>query len=470
MATISSSSGISSLLGQYSGIGAEQIEDLLKAEAAPKQLVENKVTAIQNQKTAWSDVKTRLTNLLNKLTDLQKPETFNSQKATTSDDKIATITGSTTAIDGTYRLSVEQLATSTTMTGKRVDSSTEKLNATGTLTFTTAELNEDGTNKTLAIELKADDTLKDVMQKINAETKNSGIAANIVDNRLVITDTKTGSRDLTVSGDGLAELGLDSATTVKGDQAKFTLNGIAIERDSNTLTDVVDGITIDLKNKTEAGKDVTLTLTNDTSKFKTAVKDFVAQYNSTMSLISDKLNVGDPSSSTNTQGGLAGDSTLTRLQTELRNMVTASFSTNSNLKPNQVGISITDRNGTLGFDEDKFDKALKEDPDAVKNFFYQTEGKGDSKTESGYATNLKGLMDKYLADDSKTKGIIATKFSTFETTIKDLNKQIERFDEILAKKKDRYVAMFTRLDQVLMEADSQMSWLVGQVDAMNAGK
>ena len=60
------------------------------------------------------------------------------------------------------------------------------------------------------------------------------------------------------------------------------------------------------------------------------------------------------------------------------------------------------------------------------------------------------------------KGVIATKSATYDSTIKDLNKQITRFDKILEMKRDRYITMFTKLDEAMMQAESQLEYLASQ--------
>ncbi len=72
MASVTSSSGISTTLGSYSGVTSEDIEKLLAADAINKTRAENKITSLKAQKTAWSDISTRLSNFLSKVDALQK--------------------------------------------------------------------------------------------------------------------------------------------------------------------------------------------------------------------------------------------------------------------------------------------------------------------------------------------------------------------------------------------------------------
>lgn len=471
MANITSSSGISGMLGQFSGIGAEQIESLLQGDAIPKTRAENRIEEINKQKTAWSDVKTRLNNFLTKIENLQKPEAFQSKLVTSSNEKIAKLTGTAEAMEGNFKLKVEQLATATNMVGKKMADSNKALGTTGDFVLTTGDLDSSGNPKTFTVNVESGDSMKDVATKINAESKNSGVTAVIMDNRLVLTDSQTGDRALTVSGSAAAGLGMGSEATLnKGVDAKFNLNGIDMTRSSNKIDDVVDGITFELTSTSEEVVD--LSLKNDTTKLKGTVKEFVAQYNSLMSFINESAAVGDPSAKDNKTGALSGDSSLVRLQTELRNLIAPPYSSGGGMKATDLGLSIADRQGTLSFDEKKFDAALKKDANAVKDFFHQSEKiPGETKPkESGYTVALKGIADKYLVDKTGEKGVIASKFDTFESSIKDLNKQIARIDDVLEQKKARYVDMFSRLDQAMMQAEEQMSWLVGQTNAFNGGK
>lgn len=467
MASITSASGISTTLGSYSGITAEDIESLLAADAINKTRAQNQIKTINSQKTAWSDISTRLTNFLNKIDALQKDEAFQTKKAASSNSGIASISGTAEALEGSYDLKVKQLATATKVTGTKVtDNSKAALNVEGTLSLTSSEVDKDGNPITVDIEITSEDSLKDIADKINKQSKNSSVSANIIDNQLVLTNTKMGDKNFTISGDVAESLGIGStAKTTQGQSAIFELDGMEITRDSNTVSDAIDGATLTLSKVSD--ESVKVSLTNDTSKLVDAVQGLVDQYNSLMSFIGENLSVGDPSSENNKTGALAGDTALTRLQTQLRNLITIPSVKGSDLKPNDLGISTIDNNGTLGFDSEKFKKALEEDPSAIKDFFYEKTKSKDSDgttstTESGYTLAIKELVNSYVVNTSTNKGVIATKSATYDSTIKDLNKQITRFDKILEMKRDRYITMFTKLDEAMMQAESQLEYLASQ--------
>ena len=278
-----------------------------------------------------------------------------------------------------------------------------------------------------------------------------------------------GDRSLSIGGDLKDSLGFGDSEVKKtvGQNAKFTLDGIEMERNTNTPTDVVDGVTFTLK-KADPTKTITLGLTNDTDKELSAVKDFVSQYNSVMSFLSEKMDVGDPSKSDNTTGALAGDSTLISLQSKLQSTVLSGKSVNG-VSASTLGLSV-DRNGTLSLDETKFKAQLAKNPNAVKDFFFvDTSSKySTEKTGTGYTADFKAVLDRYTSTKSGSEGVISLRKSSYQSEIEDYNKQIERITEQIATKRARYVTMFTNLDTAIGNLQSQFSYFQSQNSSNNS--
>ena len=70
------------------------------------------------------------------------------------------------------------------------------MNVEGTLSLTSSEVDKDGNPITVDIEITSEDSLKDIADKINKQSKNSSVSANIIDNQLVLTNTKMGTKIL----------------------------------------------------------------------------------------------------------------------------------------------------------------------------------------------------------------------------------------------------------------------------------
>lgn len=482
--TTAGSVSSSSYMGQYTGITSDTIDQLLQSDELRKTVIQNKIDKINTKSQAWTDISTRLSNLTSKLEALQDEGTYGTKKVTSSDDTIATISGTSDSLEGSYDLIVKQLATSSKITGGVVTksdgtkvSTKDALGYSGKLTITNGATDGSDSPLTIDIDVKATDSLKDIANAINNAkdpsdkegTKSAGLKATIVNNQLVVTSEEMGDRTLTVGGDLKDKLGFadDVVKRTKGQSAEFTLDGIDMTRNSNNPTDVVDGVTFNFK-KADASKTITLGLTNDTDKELSAVKDFVSQYNSVMSLLSEKMDVGDPSKEDNTTGALAGDSTLITLQSNLQSMVLGGKSVNG-VSASTLGLSV-DRNGTLSLDETKFKAQLAKNPNAVKDFFFvDTSSKySTEKTGTGYTADFKAVIDRYTSTKSGSEGVISLRKSSYQSKIKDYNKQIERITEQIATKRARYVTMFTNLDTAIGNLQSQFSYFQSQKSSSNS--
>lgn len=480
--TTAGSVSSSSYMGQYTGITSDTIDQLLQSDELRKTVIQNKIDKINTKSQAWTDISTRLGNLTSKLDVLQDEATYQTKKVTSSDDTIATISGTSDSLEGSYDLVVKQLATASKITGGVVSksdgttkiSTKDALGYSGKLTITNASA--DGSeSKTIELDIKATDSLKDIANAINnakdpsdsTGTKGAGLKATIVNNQLVISSEEMGDRTLTIGGDLKDSLGFANSQTTRGQSAKFTLDGIEMERNSNSPTDVIDGVTLNFK-KADATKTITLGLTNDTDKELSAVKDFVSQYNSVMSFLSEKMDVGDPSKSDNKTGALAGDSTLISLQSKLQSTVLGGKSVNG-VSASTLGLSV-DRNGTLSLDETKFKAQLAKNPNAVKDFFFVDTSSNYSteKTGTGYTADFKAVIDRYTSTKSGSEGVISLRKSSYQSEITDYNKQIERITEQIATKRARYVTMFTNLDTAIGNLQSQFSYFQSQNSSSNS--
>ncbi len=477
--TISSSS----YMGQYTGITSDTIDQLLQSDELRKTVIQNKIDKINTKSQAWTDISARLSNLTSKLEALQDEGTYGTKKVTSSDDASATVSGTADSMEGSYDLIITQLATSSKITGgvvSKADGTTkistkDALGYSGKLTITNGATDGSDTALTVEIDVKATDSLKDIANAINnakdpsdsTGTKGAGLKATIVNNQLVITSEEMGNRTLTIGGNLKDSLGFKDSKTKPGQSAIFKLDGIEMTRNSNNPTDVVDGVTFNFK-KADASKTITLGLTNDTDKELSAVKDFVSQYNSVMSFLSEKMDVGDPSKSDNKTGALAGDSTLISLQSKLQSTVLSGKSVNG-VSASTLGLSV-DRNGTLSLDETKFKAQLAKNPNAVKDFFFvDTSNKySTEKTGTGYTADFKAVIDRYTSTKSGSEGVISLRKSSYQSEIKDYNKQIERITEQIATKRARYVTMFTNLDTAIGNLQSQFSYFQSQNSSSNS--
>lgn len=450
------------VMGLYSGIDMSMVDQLIEAEAAKGVRFTQQKEKYTNSQNAWKDMNTRLDSLYKRLEDLQNPDTFNSKSVEVKGPETVNVSTDTSAATGEYRLNVQQLATQSRLTGERVNTSSidTALDLDGSVTINS------GTDAEIVIDVEAGDSLKSISEKINAQSTASGVRSSIVDNRLIFTQVEFGNQPITVDADSALSdgLGLTDASFTSGKNALFSIDGLMVERATNTIDDVIEGVSFNLINA-HSGDDTTIiSVTEDLDKAAEAVQKFVDQYNSTQSFITSQLSVGDPLSSDNKSGTLSGDGTLMRLQSSLRSMMTSRESHGTSLKGLQdLGVTV-DRNGTATFDRGVLETAVKTNPNELNDFFSSsrvTNEDGETSTvNKGFSRDMRSFVNQYI---SSSNGIIKTRQDTYERMIRDVNQRIERFDERLAMRKDRYIRQFSALDTAMMKAESQMDFMFSQL-------
>ena len=451
-------------LGSYSGIDQTTVDQLMEVEKMPLVQMSEQKTEYESEKDAWKDINTRLDTLMTKLKDLKYSSAFLSKTATSSDSSVVSGTASSSALNGSYQIGVSRLATSTRVIGENIlaadqDNSTE-LGIAGSFTLS----NDDGDSVVITIDLT--DSLTTINTMINDETDTTGIESTIIDGRIVLQDSVTGSRSIGLSdsdGTTLEALGIGSGkVSTAGNTALFTVNGISIERDNNTVTDAVEGLSFTLSGETAAGEYETITVGADTASTVEKVQAFVDQYNSTLSFMQATIDVGDLEADESGAGALAGDPTLQRMITNLRTFVAESLTglDSSITDVSQLGITTTDKSGQLTFDSSDLISALETDAENVKNFFYDTDVEGEA---IGFEAKMETYLNSLIADST---GIVEIKQDGIQKTLDDLEDSIEAFNDRMELREQYYITMFAKLDVALQQAEAQMSWLTSQLSSL----
>ena len=353
------------------------ITQLVALERKPITALETNKTALSAKKTAWSEVNTKLLSLKTAVTDLSARNDFNvfSASATMSNsskavgDLLSYAVG-TTASAGTYDIVINRRATADKIATDSFSSSSDDLTVTGTLTINGQD-----------ITIESTDSLSNVQNKINdlnSGTDATGVTASIIKvyddatstdgYRLTLTADETGEDGLTVSGTALAGLGLDDEANVvtSGQDAWITVDGFDAYRSSNTISDVISGVTLNLVGA-DTGATVTLNINRDYDGIKEKIKTFVDAYNGLMTYIADQGTASDDGKTTKP---LFADSSVRSVKTTLRSVIMSEVSgLDSTLnRLSAIGISI-DKTGQLSIDEDTLDGYLETNFADVVNLF-----------------------------------------------------------------------------------------------------
>ena len=373
------------------------VSQLMALERRPLQALDRKEATFQAQLSAFGTLKSALSTFQTALAGLNDAGKFQAYKATIVDGAVATVSAAKTAAPGSYSLEVTQLAQAQKLVAAGQAGTATAIGA-GTLTFelgtiaggtfdavsgkyTGASFTPDGAGaKTVTIGA-ASNTLAGIRDAINAAK--IGVTASIVNDgsgtpyRLALSVNSSGAaKSLKISVAGDAALGAllahdpaatqSLAETVSASNALLKIDGVAITKTSNKVSDAIEGLTLNLT-KTNAGSPTAVSVVRDADTIKSAVEALVKGYNEINTTIK---NLSSFNAATRQGAVLQGDFTILSLQSSIRsaltNALTATGGAYNNLS--QIGVTFQ-KDGTLALDATKFQTALDNAPNDIAALF-----------------------------------------------------------------------------------------------------
>lgn len=387
-ASVSTSSGTSYITSTASGLDTEAlIEAAVAQKTARADTIDAKVTANDAKIAAYQELQTLVSAVADAMQDLALPEysslgsenAFDARSASLSDETGSAVSAlavdvDSDAITGDYEIEVLQLAQSMKVAAE-AGSSTEAIGVEGVMTLGV----EDGA--TADITVTATMTISDLAKAINAQSDVTGVQASVIkldseNVQLVLSAVETNQVIVvsTASGDDVAAaIGLtddegEFASVLREAQPSIvTIDGATVVRDTNELTDVIDGVSISLAGLTSAP--ATLTITTDTSTVKDAITSFVDAYNALKEYIQEQSAVGDEGAADDAI--LFADSLMRALDSQLKTLVnSASASATGDFGLlSDLGITWTSDNLLEVSDETALNDAILSNLSALESFF-----------------------------------------------------------------------------------------------------
>jgi flagellar hook-associated protein 2 len=243
--------------------------------------------------------------------------------------------------------------------------------------------------------------------------------------------------------------------------ASLKINGLTVSRSSNTITDVIDGVTLDLfANTTGAAR---IDLNRDTAGIKDNVKGLVKAYNE----FEETLKVlGDRESKVEEFGGsLAGESLLQTVRNQVRSMITDTSSTpGTTIKAaRNVGLSI-DRDGKLNLDESKLDTALQDNFNEVSTLF-----SAGTNNKSIYSTAPGGIAGDAVNKIEKmllSTGSIDAQSQSASAKITKYKEELVILEERMEKLMNRYMSQFSIMESIVGNSNSTREGLKSTFEGM----
>lgn len=560
--------GISSV-GLGSGLDVNSIiTGLMGVEKKPLTAVAQQKSAYQSKISAYGTMKSSLSLFQTTMSTLSNVAKFNMQTATSADTSIFTASSDGTATNGDYAITVSQLAKSQKLALTGFDSITDTVN-NGRLNIDFGRYDPTDDNKftanpdksSLSITINSSNrTLAGVRDAINAA--NASVTASIVNNgsgnQLVLTSTDTGEvNSMRISG--ISQLAYDKSKSSNGnndgsgdsngssnkDNISFTevqaaknallnVDGVAVAKASNTVTDVINGVTLNLLS-TSSGNNINLHIASNQNDVKASISSFVDAYNkldTTLRSLTKFDSTGKAS------GVLLGDGTARSVVNQIKSVMTKAINTTGGLTTlNQIGVTFQ-RDGQLALDSTRLTAAMNSNFGDIATLFASslkatdaqiTYAGSTSNTQEGtYAVtvsklgtssaNTAGTINGVAATGSLTgltgatgnassglslkisggalgsrgtvqftmgyaaqldrvinsllsdTGIVASKTEGLNTSITRLDKKTESLNIRLAGVEARYRTQFTKLDSLLSGMSTTSSYLTQQLASINANK
>ncbi len=452
-------------LGSTSGLPLEDI--LTKLQAAEEKKLEQytvRQTSFETRVTAYGQLKSAVEAVQKAAAVLGKAETMGAVKGSvTGGDALTATVAAEGAVAGQYTINVTSIATSQTLQSGAVADRKASNGATGSFEIELA----DGTKKT--VDLKDDTSLNGIVKAVNADDT-LGVRATVITDGdgksyLMLTAKDTGVqasvKSITVTGDQSLKDVLNYNTDAGDTSTKMTataavdaeidINGITVKSGTNNISTAIDGVTLNLTAKTEAGKPITLKLESDTSVASKAIQSFVTAYNTLQTTIKN-LTAFDATAATNQP--LTGDGTTRSIQSSLAGALQFVTGEGSLRSLADLGITTNPQTRQLTLDQTKLDKALSTNSADVTRMLAGADG---------LAANFEKATKDILSDT----GSIKTKTDGLAKSIANVKDQYTRAKAAGEASLELMRAQFVQLDKFVSQQAVTANYLTQQFAAMN---
>jgi flagellar hook-associated protein 2 len=479
MATISSP-------GVGSGLDVNSIvTQLVAIERQPIVQLQTQASSLQTKLSAFGKLQSDLSALRDAASALTRPSSWSDTTGTSSDPASVAVTTDSTNLPGTYTVQVSKLAQAQSNVSKTYGATTDMVGE-GTIHVELGSWDADTNAFTAKTGATAIDisigppakSLAEVRDIVNAA--NAGITATVLTDasgsRLVFRSSATGAANgfkLTVTDvdgnnvdtAGLSALAFDPSVGVvtmgqamAAANASALINGAPVSSASNTLNNVIDGLTLTLQHETTTAVQVTTAPDKDAIRKK--VETFVSAYNDLNKEIAAQTKFD---AATKTAGALQGDSAAVGLRNSLRNtLLGTSAASTTFTRMADIGFDVQ-QDGSIKLDSKKLDNALANLPEMKKLF-----SASDTlvQANNGFATLVRTLADTALGVD----GSIAARSEGLRDRISANEKRQAALEVRVSQTEARLRKQYTALDTKMGELQSLSSYVSQQVALLNSGK
>lgn len=438
------------------------VSKLMAVEQQPLAAMQKAEASYQAKLSAFGILKGALSDLQNAASALTSASAFSPMTTSVADTSVLTASASSSAAAGTYAITVSQLAQAQVLRSATPYAATTETFNTGTISISVG-----GAAATQVTIGASNNTLAGIRDAIN--NANAGATATIVNdgttNRLLLTANATGltagaiSVTVTDSGAGgthaLTELNGANLVTVKPPlNAMFNVNGIDITRSSNSVSDVIAGVTLNLTKAGTVGSPVStqLTVAKNTSSVQGLLTSFVNAYNGAIKQIKS---LSAYNAETKQASILTGNAAVRGLQSQLGSLAQSAVTgvAGSISRLSDIGITVQ-KDGSLALDAAKVQAALTDPTKDVATLFTSA-----TTGNTGLAVRFKDTLTTLLG----STGPLSSSTDGINRSISDLRKREDAFQTRLVSIEARYRRQFTALDSMVASMQRTSTYLSQQL-------
>jgi flagellar hook-associated protein 2 len=473
------------------------VSELMQVNEQPLTTMQNAVTNDQANITAYGTILSNLSSLQSAVKAMQNSTVGLS--ATPSDSSYFSATATSGATVGTTAIDIKNLATAQSIystTFSSASSAVADLSSVGTQQL---EI-QVGSSAAVTVNVdSSDNTLSGIAGAINSA--NAGVTASVLEvstgnYSLVLNSNATGSSNtITVkvdesgsnfgpgwseSGDntdmaGLSKLAFDPTAnggsynssgvpsggienmtqTTAGADATLSVNGIEIQRASNTVSDAITGVTLNLlqadSSYSATSPNLSLNVAASSDALAGELNSFVSAYNTAMSTINNYYQPPPENSTSSTssqQGLLSGDNILLTLSNTLKNVTTNPYGSESNLANNSLAyIGVThDNSGTMQFNASQLTSA------------YQTDSANVTAMINNMANSFGAALNNYI------NTTLPSEESGYQTQVTSTQNQENYLSEQLTYEQTALTSEYSALSSLVTSDNNVSNFLTEETD------
>lgn len=435
--------------GLSSGLPPNLVEQVIEAEKAPIKTIQEQKLKIEDKVKLVQDLETKISDINKNLSQLVGVKGFVDKKLNSSfPDVVSGVLDPDKAAPGEWTIEVLKLAGKPSIVTNGFPDKDKTKMGVGYIKFNTTEGEK---------EVYINDE-NSTLEKISETINNSGLGvkAMVINDRsnkeesfrLEITGGKTGDDNqiefpTVYLLDG--ESDFQFVKEIKPQNAKFKLDGHEFEVSDNLVTDVIPGVTLDLK-RVQENQPVRISVTENQEIIAGKLKSFVDSYNAALSFIQTQNKLSNDKSGNPRLGPLGGDSMLRMTESRLRTIIQDMQNTDSKFKRViELGVEFN-RGGTLNFNQDKFTKMVAADPKSVSDFL-----KGDS-IKTGFITQMKRQLGQIV---DPRNGTVTNRKKSYQDRITQMDKRIEMKEKALSKKEEQLRNKFAKMEEAMSQIQAQ---------------